>query len=418
MVYELKPPVDDAPGLLVFTHKEREFFLDPSPPLARRIRRLRRRYVLGMQWGRYHDDVGETPGIDFHMACPGTVEFRDAADVRVIPLCSRNFTPAYFRPMDVPTQWDVVSVGHPITDKRYGEFLDVVRMVFDEGVDLRVLLICAVPDDPDRLGPRWDHDFFEKYESLFSPAERERIDLGMPGEVEFGSRPIHPIPNEVFPYLYNAANSFTLFSQEEGQSKVIHEALLCGTPVVAREDLRGGGLDYLDDRNSLQFGSLAEARDAFVDVARDPEAHAFDPSYLRPDLSEAETADRLEEQIRQVYRDLGRPYAGEIEKTDIAFKLGGHTITLPERLRRSNTNDLRSRYAMGRYVDDLLERRTPLRDRLALRKATADRRIADVRDDGIAGLLAPVVHAVDRRTALPVYRTASKLYSGGSEGSP
>ena len=352
MIYELKPPLDDSSGLLVFTHKERPLFTEAPPALVSRLRRLKRRYVLAMQWGRYHEGVGETPFVDVHMACPGTVEFREDADVRRIPMCSRNFVPSYFRPMDVPVRWDVLSVGHPIRDKRYAEMLDAVRMAFDAGVDIRVLLICAVPDDPSRLGSKWDHAFFEKYDSLLSDAERARIDLGVPGEIEFGNRPIHPILNEVFPYLYNAAAGFALFSAEKGHSKVIHEALLCGTPVVVRENLKGGGRDYLDDRNSMQFGTTREARDA------------FDPTYLRPELSEAGTADRLESEIAAVFDDIGRPYHGEIEKTDIAFKFGSHTITLPLGLRRGDTNDLRSPGAAIRHAESLLGEGPDTRDRI------------------------------------------------------
>ena len=408
MVYELKPPVEESPGLLLFTHKERPFFFDPPAPLETRLRRLKREYVLGMQWGRYHDDVGETPFIDFHMACPGTVEFRAEADVRHIPLCSRDFTPSYFRPMDVPIEWDIISVGHPINVKRYSELLEVIRMVFDAGIDLQVLLVCAVPDDPANLGPEWDHAFFEKYESLFSDAERERIDLAVPGEIQVGNRPIHPLPNEVFPYLYNASNCFTLFSREEGQSKVIHEALLCGTPVVVREDLRGGGRDYLDETNSLQFGTREEARDAFIDIAEAPEEHAFDPTYLRSELSEAETADRLEAEVADVYAALGHEYCGEIEKTDLAFKLGGHTITLPAALRRENTNDLRSREATLRYIDDLLGLSTGLRDRAAAKRVDAEHRVADMREGGAIGIAGSILTALDRRTSLPVYRVAKR----------
>ena len=408
MVYELKPPVDGSPGLLMFTHKERPFFFDPPAPLEARLERLEEEYVLGAHWGRYHDDVGETPFVDFHMACPGTVDFRADADVRRIPLCSRNFTPSYFRPIDVPVEWDVLSVGHPINVKRYGELLEVIRMVFDAGVDLRVLLVCAVPDDPSKLGPKWDHGFFEKYESLFSDAERERIDLAVPGEVQVGNRSVHPLPNEVFPYLYNASNCFTLFSREEGQSKVVHEALLCGTPVVVREDLKGGGRDYLDETNSLQFGSRKEARDAFIEVAEAPDEHAFDPGHLRSELAEDEVADRFEAEIAAMYEELGHEYRGEMEKTDLAFKFTGHTITLPRELRRENTNDLRSREAMVRYVDDLLGRSTGVGDRLTAKRADAERRLEALRAGGVTNIAGTGLVAVERYTPLPAYSMAKR----------
>jgi glycosyltransferase involved in cell wall biosynthesis len=409
VVTELKPPVGDSPGFLMFTHKEREYFLSPSDPLAERIRRLKDHYVFGMQWGSYHDNVGETPFVDVQFGCPGTVDFRADADVRHVPMCSRDFTPAYFRPMDVPQDWDIMAVGHPIRIKRMHELLDVIRDLYDHGHEVRALLICAVPDDPGELGPRWDHDFFEKYETLFSPAERENLHLAAPVQAQLDHRPLHPIPNEVFPHLYNASQTFTLFSQQEGQSKVIHEALLCGTPVVVREDLRGGGRAYLDDRNSRTFGDLDEAREAFVDLLTSDDP-GFDPAYLRPHLSEEHTVDDFEAAIRDVYADLEVPYEGELDREKLAFKLGGHTLTLPPALRKDRTNDLRSRRAFYRWAGAKLGESIHLRARAEVRRADVTQRVEDLRSGEAVRAAASLVWRLDRRLPVPLYDCVKSLY--------
>jgi glycosyltransferase involved in cell wall biosynthesis len=347
MVYELKPPVGGSPGLLLFTHKERPYFLDPPEPLARRLVALKGRYVLGMQWGAYHADVGDTPYVDFQMACPGTVDWAPDADPRLIEMCSRDFTPARFAPMDVPKRWDVFSVGHPIEVKRYSELLDVVRECFDHGVDLDVLLICAVPEPPDELTGYWDTRFFEKYHSDFTGAERERIDLGVPVEASFGDRPLHPIPNEVFPYLYNASRGFALFSREEGQSKVVHEALCCGTPVVVHEGLKGGGRDKLDATNSLQFGDVEGAADAFQTIA-EGDAPTFDAEPLRRELVEEFTGPVFEERVREVYADLGRPYEGGWRRRTSRSSSGATPSRCPSRCARgTRTTCPRARRSSG-----------------------------------------------------------------------
>jgi hypothetical protein len=312
--------------------------------------------------------------------------------------------------MDIPVRWDLLSIGHPIKDKRFADLLDVIRMVFDAGIDLRVLLVCAVPDDPGRLGGQWDHDFFEKYESLFTERERQRIDLGVPGEIAVGDRPLHPLPNSIFPYLYNASNCFTLFSREEGQSHVVHEALLCGTPVVVRDTLRGGGRDYLDDRNSSQFGTLEAARDVFVDIATRPDAHAFDPAYLRPKLSEDQTAAQFESAIASIYDELGHPFDGELETTGLAYKLSGHTLSLPPELRSWKTNDLRSPAALARYIDVLFDRNPSMNERITVRRMALDYRVDELRSMGVVGLAGAALQRVDRATSLPLYSTARRLY--------
>lgn len=407
MVYELKPPVGDSPGLLVFTHKERRLIRNAPAVLEERLRRLKERYVTGMHWGSYHEGVGETPFIDFHLACPGTVSFRPDADVRRIPMCSRDFTPAHFRPMEIPNRWDVLSIGHPIRPKKMGELLDAVRMCYDEGHVVDVLLICAIPDQPGRLGSFWESEFFEKYYDLFSESEREHVQLGAPIEADFGDRPLHPIPNEVLPYLYNASSAFTLFSEREGESKVIHEALLCGTPVIVREDLRGGGRDYLDGRNSIQFGSVAEARDAFIAVAERGDDFDFDPTYLREQLCEEHTANALEEAIDAVYADLGMPFEGSIEKEDLALKLPGHVTTLRRGLRGGKTNDLPSTRSMLVYVDELLGQETPVTDALAARGADV---AAGVRAGASRSGIGRIFQFVERRTPVPAYSAARKWY--------
>ena len=77
----------------------------------------------------------------------------------------------------------------------------------------------------------------------------------------------------MFPYgaldiarLYRASRSFLLCSQREGESRVIHEALLSGTPVLARRDLIGGGLDHLDEANSQLYGTVEELASLMIGI--------------------------------------------------------------------------------------------------------------------------------------------------------
>src|SRR6186997_1213324 len=97
MPFVLKPATPTSKGVVVFTHKELPFLEDSGRALVKARERLRERYVVGVHWGHFHDDVGEIKAVDFHLAGPGTVRFRAGTAVRRIPLCSRNFTAACFR---------------------------------------------------------------------------------------------------------------------------------------------------------------------------------------------------------------------------------------------------------------------------------------------------------------------------------
>lgn len=363
MVTVLKEPVEDSKGVVVFTHKERQFFDSSHPLVSERFDLLREEYVVGMHWGGYSPEATSVPFVDFHLANRETVQFEDESSVRRIELVANNFTPDYFRSFDVPAQWDVLCVGHPIKTKRFNDVLRVLRAAYDEGTELSALFICPVPDRPSLLdGERWDMDFFELYESAFSDAERERIELVTPIE----DAGLYPLPNDLFPYIYNASNVFVLFSRDEGDPRVVHEALLCGTPVLVREDLRGSGKKYLDERNSRIVSDLHEAREAIVAMATESETFAFDPAYLYPELRRDHTADRLEAEIQDVFRELGEPYTGEMVKDDLAMRLPSHTTNLPPDLRKVRTDDLRSVKATVMYVDRLLGRSTPVKERWRL----------------------------------------------------
>jgi hypothetical protein len=179
--------------------------------------------------------------------------------------------------------------------------------------------------------------------------------------------------------------------------------------VVVHEELKGGGRDKLDETNSLQFGDVDEAADAFCALAAG-DAPAFDPGPLRRELVEEFTAPVFEERVREVYADLGRPYAGDLETTDLAFKLGSHTVTLPESMRSGNTNDLRSREAFVRFVDDKLDRTTPLADRATARRADAEATVEALREAGPEAVAGRILRAVDRQVPVPLHRTAARAY--------
>lgn len=42
------------------------------------------------------------------------------------------FTPAFFRPRDVPKQWDIISVTRTARFKNTDQLLDCLRLVYDK----------------------------------------------------------------------------------------------------------------------------------------------------------------------------------------------------------------------------------------------------------------------------------------------
>src|SRR5207302_2496455 len=134
-------------GIVIFTHKERLFVIGDAPdgPLGEALARLREQYVIGMHWGHYTEDIPSLHWVDFHLAAPGTVQFRNPREVRHIPLSSRNFLGSEFRDLGLPRTWDGVSVTRPLEQNHLDEFLAAIRRTYDRGARLRVLLACPCP---------------------------------------------------------------------------------------------------------------------------------------------------------------------------------------------------------------------------------------------------------------------------------
>ena len=92
--------------------------------------------------------------------------------------------------------------------------------------------------------------------SELSETERQNITLTLLSPL---GNPF-PLSEQAISDFMNLSKVFTLFSDKEGESRVVSEALLCGLPVVVKKDILGGATDYLNIQNSKLFTSLGNVR--------------------------------------------------------------------------------------------------------------------------------------------------------------
>lgn len=356
----LKEPYDNSKGILVFTHKERDYVDSRILVVAETIARVREKYVIGMHWGHYDPSVGDLPNVDFHLAGRGTILFREGVKARHIQLCSRNFTPACFRKMGIPKYWDIINISRPLKLKNLDEFLATIRRIYDKGHHLKVLLICPCPFLMDDEG--WYTELYEDYVRMFSREEREDFTLLL---LRGDGYPF-PLSQSTLAYFYNASKVFALFSDVEGESRVIAEALLCGIPVVVKKHLRGGGRDYLTEENSGQFSTLDEACELLIEFSGNDEKYLFDTELLQKSLSETYTVATLEREITTLFAELGLVFKGPLNVRRLDRRLPSHELTLPADLRREITNDLNSHLSTMLYLNSLLGKETNIHHRSRL----------------------------------------------------
>jgi glycosyltransferase involved in cell wall biosynthesis len=346
----MKQPTPKARGILVLTHKEMVFVRPDLPPFRRGLDLLRQRFVIGIHYGHPRENLTASSWADFHFAPPRTVRFTQPETVRAFPLTSNYFIPSFFRDQQLPKQWDIICVTRPIPLKGNDSLLRSLALTKRRRPQTRALIVCT--------GTKAGHnentdELWTAYQRDLSYEERQDIVL-LP--FELGGRPF-AFPRQDLAWLYNSSRVFTLFSVKEGGSKTVNEALLCGLPVVLRRDLLGGSLDFANEHNSRLFSDENEAADAFCDILDNYERFRFDPTPLAERASEVHTVSKLEALLSELYAELGEPWDGVWDSSDLSMKLPSHHPGLiPSHLAQAWTSDLLSPSALLEFFSLLLER--------------------------------------------------------------
>lgn len=347
MAHLFKRPTPQAKGILVFTHKEIAFFTNHVKDIrfesVNRVKRkffsvanvkrkyradlarLRERYFLGVHFGHRFDDFPTLPYADFYMSGPGTVGFQHPEEVFLIPYNSRSFSSKIFTPDPaVPKRYDLLHVGRDIRLKNVDRILASVRKLYDQGKRYRVLLwiLPARNRDEKRVYTTLAEDYYR----LFSADERKDCvlmylnrDLSIMG-----------VAREELVHYYRQSKVFTLFTEKEGESRVISEALLCGLPVVVWDKLIGGGRDLLTPHNSVQFPSYDLAHEALSEAI--DHHHRFDVANeaLFRQTREDYVLPELKKYFTRLYAAHGQTYDGHLINTDdLADRLPGHSADVP-----------------------------------------------------------------------------------------
>ena len=332
-------------GIVVFTHKEADWARS-CPQATDALRYMRHEYLLGVHYGHLTSKSRES-WEEFCMGVESTVTFTGEPPYR-IPFNSRVFTPEWFRPRpEVGKFWDVINVSRNLRLKRLDAFLLAVRRLYDRGMKSRVLLVC--PTSSNETPDRNFVDLVDAYRDMFSSQERERFTV-----MRLGADLDHlGISNRTVAHFYNSSKVFCLLSPHEGESRVIHEALLSGLAIVTYRGLQGGGRDYLDESNCVSFDDYERVDEALMEaVARHAELNT-DPDRHADELREDRTVPRLVEYFADLCASCDLPFDAELLNIDrVALRLPAHWDDVPWR-GEGPTADIRSVEQLFRLVDQL-----------------------------------------------------------------
>jgi len=333
----LKESQLNSKGVIVFTHKERVLFENKylMRILKREVLQLKSMYFFAMHWGHYHKNIETIDLIDFHFAGQGTVAFKKPEENYHIPLCSRNFSSSVFRKKNLSKVYDIINISRPLRLKKIDEFFLVIKKMINKGFLPKVLIICPLPDNFYQDENNYV-EIYSDYIKLFSIKERESISLLL---LSPDGSPFQLSENEISDFM-NLSKVFTLFSDKEGESRVVSEALLCGLTVVVKRNIIGGAKDYLNDDNSRLFSTLDEAADIFIDLISNYNKFQFSTINLEQELSEEYTKDILKNKLKVFFSEKNEEFEGEFLLENLSKKLPSHLNLLSKSIANGIHDDI------------------------------------------------------------------------------
>lgn len=332
MAHIFKHPTEYSKGIVVFTHKEFNLFnykLKPNSTIIRnpkvflknfykntllkksfqnKLRLIKKNYFIGIHWGGFSRGVYSPEWVDFNMTAKETAKFVNSPFI--IPMNSANFTPEVMTNQNSEKYWDIICVAKNHKVKNLSILMHEIRKIYDLGYQYKVLFIIASNKNED------SHSFYtnilDDYFRMFNSKERELFtiikthpDTGFQG-----------FSYSFLSHMYNQSKVFTIFSQKEGECRVIKEAQLCGLPIVVKSDMEGGGRDYLNKNNSIYFDDYEQAHKSLINAVESYNNFNFDTVNLRKDLSESSSIEKLHEYFKVLFENHNQEYDRKLTNLD------------------------------------------------------------------------------------------------------
>lgn len=315
----LKFPVDQSKGIATFTTPEWRLIQENSD-LVSKLNSIRSDYVTGLHFNWHDYRFDPPPEFDFFMAGAEDLRPINNKPWRLLPMDACNFTPKVYRPANANEKfWDVLIVGNPVFFKRPEIVLKTIRELFDRtDRPLQVLYICPIPNyrllDEDTVL----FDVRAYYEALFTIDERTRFTLLT---TTFDSP--NPFDRKTLSVFFRNSKVFLHCAIEERRCRIAAYAWAAGLPVVAYPSV--GSILPSSLRQPPGFFCVnndGEYVDALLKAIAN--AHSFDASLYRAVISETETVNSLENELRKIFCDLSIPYADSLLSHNLDRRLGWH----------------------------------------------------------------------------------------------
>lgn len=330
-------------GIIIFTHKEIKTNGIP-------YNKLKKKYFLGIHIGCYYDR--KIPNfIDFIMS--GPTQIVNNKNKFLIPYNSRNFLPDYFHidknkskktliesihsicnlcnydnkinlindinNCTVDKYWDFIVVCKPVKScKHIDKFLYNLKKVM-EIKKVKALIISAISPN-EKKDSKSFHNIKNIIDNTFTNYEKDNITLFRPDlNTNEGAD-----NNIIYPF-YQWSKIYCYFSSIEGESRVVHEALCTGLPIIYYKNVIGGSDYYLNNKNSISFDDYNNAYIKMVECLNNFKIKNEDYLEVREKLIDKYSVKNIMKYFDILYKKNNIKFDNKlIEYDQLHFRLPAH----------------------------------------------------------------------------------------------
>jgi hypothetical protein len=346
MALLFKKPTNDNKGIIILTHKE-----NAVAPL---LFKYRKDYLIGMHVGwDLKDNTARVLKSNPDFIMSSLTQLADDFPKKdiVIEMNSRNFLPEHFclenknkenllasinemykysKPKlsesimnkikitnDNDTIWDILWVNRPHMCKEPIHFLNNLKKLFDTYGRYETLMVCPIAKSGEFV------DIPKKINEIFSEEDKKFISVLVP----FTKGPMG-IDNTFVSPFYHWSKVFAFYSSVEGESRVVHEALCGGCPVVYYSGVKGGSNDYLDNNNSYSFDNYDDSYLKLYESVTNTKK--VDLQHIYNICIDRYTLDKFKEKLEKIYQMNGQKFDRQLEKvTSLNVELPAHNNNVP-----------------------------------------------------------------------------------------
>jgi glycosyltransferase involved in cell wall biosynthesis len=243
MAYLLKKHTDAERGILIFNQKEWDAFSQ-----IKSLPHIRDNYIFGCHVGRFwkNCDWNGSKISQFNFYMSSRNQLPENFPGEIIELNSRNFTPEIFSYLGEVKDIDILWINKPHPVKNIEKFLISLKNLFQTYGSFRTVIVAAIsPNELKRPQDFFDVELFIRQNSVIFGDFVTLIRTT--GDGNEGA------PNHTMAQYFKRSKIFAFYSEAEGESRVVTEALCCGCKIVYFDRVQGGSNDYCNSQNSLQF---------------------------------------------------------------------------------------------------------------------------------------------------------------------